>query len=137
MKYYRSVDWAAKCPFCIVRNYVMLFMMLYNKEFWNVYVTYIRKSIEVNWCFNVINNCLYDSKMQYISCVINTTQWYPKISTEDILYQTWKKNTIQFSIGWHFSFLFKGKKWIPNNLFPINYFTSGHHNLSQYYNRHI
>ena len=86
----------------------MLFMMLYNKEFWNVYVTYIRKSIEVNWCFNVINNCLYDSKMQYISCVINTTQWYPKISTEDILYQTCKKtryNSVSGDI-----FLFSSKE---------------------------
>ena len=69
-------------------NYIMAFMMFYNNKFGNVSVTYIRKRVEVKWCFDVINHCFYDRKMQYKRCVINTTQWYPKFSTEDILYQT-------------------------------------------------
>ena len=66
-------------------------LMFYNNKFGNVSVTYIRKRVEVKWCFDVINYCFDDRKMQYIRCVINTTEWYPKFSTEDILHQTWKK----------------------------------------------
>ena len=65
----------------------------------NVYFnTYIRKVVEVKGWFDVINNGLDDRKMQYKCCVINTTQWYPKFGTDNILYQTFKKDIIaQFS----------------------------------------
>ena len=87
----------------VLRNYIMAFMMFYNNKFGNVSVTYIRKRVEVKWCFDVINHCFYDRKMQYKRCVINTTQWYPKFSTEDILYKTWKTND---TFNWRIILLF-------------------------------
>ena len=47
--------------------------MFYNNEFGIIYGTYIRKRVEMKWCFDVINNRLCDSHMQYKRRLIYTT----------------------------------------------------------------
>ena len=116
---YRSFDWTVKGErwLCVAENVAVL-VKFYDIKFWEVYSTYIRKSIKVNCWFDVKNNRPCHSHMKYKRCVINTTQWYPKFSTEDILYKTWKTNdTINWKIILEFRFLFPRclfkKNWCP------------------------